>query len=497
MKSVPIKQSIWLNPITLIALVEFWERFNKYALRSFLVLYLISPTIIHHGHGLGWSISRSLNVYGIFVFGAYFFPVTGGIIGDKAVGSFKATVIGSIFIAVGQVILSQAFYTTSNSLVVIGLTFFAFGNGLFKPNIAKLVGEVGFRHSIPSQKCYSQFFIITNFGGIISGLSLGLIVTKLNSNYSAAFLISSVGMLLGALILLLSHKNLNVSNKQNKRTRPRRARLRMDLSSIQRKSEPSAFFSFGGSHWIPAFAGMTKRKLHLLVRSNGLGISAKEINSIIFILIIGFFTIFFWTGYQQMSGSLNIVLHKLTNRNFAGLEIPVAWFQSITPLFNVGLTLLFKRQLVGTKTNIESIPKRVLICIVIAGVSFFWISYTINSAINQNHQICMYIILLIYIGFSVGEVILSPTCLSSISQLIPHNKTSLILGVWFLFYGISSYLSGLLGKLINPNHQLNISNHVLALNLISAYQSLSIIILVGGAILWFARKPLVGLVCYE
>ena len=438
-----------VNPIVILAMVEFWERFNKYALRAFLVLYLISPTLAHGGSGLEWSISRSLHIYGIAIFSAYFFPIIGGAIGDKTLGAFNATLIGSISITVGQIIISQAYHSANSTLLVsIGLLLFAIGNGLFKPNIARLVGEVSQKRSLNCQNSYSLFFIITNFGGVISGLSLGIIVTHLNQNYAAAFIIAACGMTFGSLILLFFKYHL-ISNIKPKNLNRRFKRLKRTTNSSQTD------------------------------------------NPLIYILVIGIFTVLFWVGYQQMSGSLNIVLDRLTDRRLGNLIIPVAWFQSITPLFNVILSLLFKRHLIGTRTDVFSLPKRVFISTLIAGFVFLVISFVLMNVIKNHSHVIMLVIFISYIGFSIGEIILSPTCLSSISILIPAERTSFVMGVWFLFYGVASYLSGLIGKLINPHHNIDISNVELLTNIDHTYLLLSLIILLGSLCLLGVRRKLI------
>ena len=215
MLRINFKKSERINPIIILALVEFWERFNKYALRAFLVIYLISPVNVHEG--LGWSISNSLNVLGIAIFAAYALPILGGVVGDKLIGAFKSTLLGAFLIAAGQFIISRAVYTENTKLVIfIGVSLFACGNGLFKPNIAKLVGEVSDFYKIAKQSSYSTFFAITNLGGILSGLLLGLLVSKLQNNYSIAFVFAAFGMLLGCITLVVFKKRIDVGVNQNK-----------------------------------------------------------------------------------------------------------------------------------------------------------------------------------------------------------------------------------------------------------------------------------------
>src|SRR6185503_15643294 len=77
---------------------------------------------------------------------------------------------------------------------------------------------------------------------------------------------------------------------------------------------------FGGSH-------LTGRK-----PAEAEPLTAEEWQRIIAILVMGFFVIFFWMGFEQAGGTMNLFADKLTDRNLFGWEIPASYFQAINPL---------------------------------------------------------------------------------------------------------------------------------------------------------------------
>jgi len=112
---------------------EMWERVGFYTLMAVLVLYMDKV--------LGWSDSRKGDYYGIFLGLCYFVPLLGGWIGDRILGQTRTVRIGAALMAVGYVglALSSASQTAS---FYLGLFLIALGTGIFKVNMAVMVGNL-------------------------------------------------------------------------------------------------------------------------------------------------------------------------------------------------------------------------------------------------------------------------------------------------------------------------------------------------------------------
>lgn len=54
---------------------------------------------------------------------------------------------------------------------------------------------------------------------------------------------------------------------------------------------------------------------------------------ILLIVLLSFFSIFFWMAFEQMGSSLNLFALRNTDRSILGVEIPASVLQSINPLF--------------------------------------------------------------------------------------------------------------------------------------------------------------------
>jgi POT family proton-dependent oligopeptide transporter len=86
-------------------MVEFFERFTYYGMRSMLVLFLASP-LLAANPGFGVDGATAGAVYALFTGGAYLLAIPGGWIADRLIGQRKAIFGGGLLIAAGNFILA-------------------------------------------------------------------------------------------------------------------------------------------------------------------------------------------------------------------------------------------------------------------------------------------------------------------------------------------------------------------------------------------------------
>src|SRR5262245_44227954 len=97
------EQTLFGHPIGLFLLfiVEMWERFSYYGMRGLLVLYLMSSTqktSEHWNLGRGWTEAEASTLYGWYTGLAYLFPIFGGLIADKFIGTHRSMLVGGTLI---------------------------------------------------------------------------------------------------------------------------------------------------------------------------------------------------------------------------------------------------------------------------------------------------------------------------------------------------------------------------------------------------------------
>ena len=113
---------------------EMWERLAFYLMLGILLLYA-SDT---ERGGLGLSNKMAAEIYGTYMAFVYFTPFLGGLIADRFLGYRRSVFIGGLLMASGLFMLGFRGLPTLYG----GLTLLCLGNGLFKPNISAMVGNL-------------------------------------------------------------------------------------------------------------------------------------------------------------------------------------------------------------------------------------------------------------------------------------------------------------------------------------------------------------------
>jgi proton-dependent oligopeptide transporter, POT family len=179
-----------------------------------------------------------------------------------------------------------------------------------------------------------------------------------------------------------------------------------------------------------------------------------EIDRLIVIGFLSFFSILFWVSFEQAGSSMNIYAYKFTDRylQYFDFTIPATWFQSVNPLFIMLLAPLFAwlwQVLAKTSYNPNGTVK-FAIAFVFLGLGFVSLVIGASSIPRGASTGSAHLIWLVvaYLFHTMGELCLSPVGLSLVSKLSPVRMVSLMFGVWLFASAIGNYISGALSGMI-------------------------------------------------
>lgn len=464
------------HPVGLFVLffTEMWERFSYYGMRALLVLFLVSTLA---ENGWEWTRADALELYGIYTGLVYFTPLIGGYIADRLTGYRKAVLWGALIMTLGHA--SMALEGIQSYFFYVGLGLLILGNGLFKPNISSIVGQLYPDNSDRKDAGYTIFYMGINSGAFLGMLLCGYLGEKVGWHYG--FGLAGVFMFFGMLQFYFGQKifgKLGLSPKEDKQ-------VQQDTNQEKNTEE----------------VGKLPKKV---VRDR-----------LVVIGVLIFFSVFFWLAFEQAGGSMTIfandytdrvlegnaaiifkwvdailtvvplilltwVLGKLSiqiarkypatifftalsfliiwiiciwrlNREFTsvGTEITASWFQILNSFFIITLATPFAKMW-EVKFN-PSAPIKFAIGLILLGIGFGALAYG-SSAIPpgaKTASVSMIWLVLAYLFHTMGELCLSPVGLSYMSKLSPKNLIGLIMGFWFLSSAIALYLGGYIGSYID------------------------------------------------
>jgi POT family proton-dependent oligopeptide transporter len=189
----------------LLFFTEMWERFSYYGMRAILMLYMTKLWI---ENGLNIEGATASLIYGYFTGFVYLTPIIGGWIADNYLGQRKSITIGGITMFVGQLVL---FSINTHVGLAIGLLLLILGNGMFKPNISTMVGQLYRPNDDRRDSAFSIFYMGINLGALIAPIVIAILTDDIfaakgtdgqiiSYGYKYGFLAAAIGMAIGQLL---------------------------------------------------------------------------------------------------------------------------------------------------------------------------------------------------------------------------------------------------------------------------------------------------------
>ncbi len=416
---------------------ELWERFSFYALRGVLILYL---TVLTVNNGLGWNKSDALRLYGIYTGLIYITPLIGGWLADSICGQRKAVIAGAVLMASGLFILSMPnnFLPISENVVLYtGLTFLICGNGLFKPNISTMVGDLYAAEDTRRDSAFTIFYMGINIGSFLAGIIAGFVSSRYS--FKAVFAVAGGGMLFSLFLqTFLADRYLGGIG------------LRPNAQTTEKKT-------------------YDKQK-----------ITAEELNHLKAFFILGLFSVIFWAGFEQAGGLINLYTAEYTDRTIGSYTIPTVFFQSLNPLFIILLAPVFAWFWVKLgKRDPNSVVKFALALFFLGTGFLFMIAAVIQTETSPTGLASPLWLFGTYLFHTVGELCLSPTGLSMVTKLAPARYLSLMMGIWFGFSALANFIAGLIGSFVEN------------IGAMSIFTGISATAIVAAAVLWAFSNRLI------
>ncbi|EHZ2654559.1 peptide MFS transporter [Vibrio vulnificus] len=418
---------------------ELWERFSYYAMRAILVLYLTDTTI---NGGLGWSTKDALDLYGTYTGLVYITPLMGGYLADNYLGQRRSILIGGALMAIGQFTLAlpaDALGLGSLHTFYLGLALLIAGNGLFKPNISTMVGDLYQEGDNRRDGAFTIFYMGINLGALIAGVVSGSVTTEFG--WKAGFVAAGIGMLISLVMQM--------------------ALAQSWLGDIGR--EPAA-----------------KRDLAIKKSAQKEALTKEEVDRIKVILVMSLFTIVFWAGFEQAGGLMNIYTQQYTDRMIGSFEIPAAWFQSLNPFFIITLAPVLAVLWVKLGKREPNSPVKFALAMFFLALGFLCM---VGAVVEQSGDTSVKTSMLWLVGafffHTLGELCLSPIGLSLVTKLAPLRLASLMMGAWFGCNAIANYVAGYVGS------------HVGELGAMAIFSGIAVTATVSGVILLLFSNQLV------
>ena len=429
-------------PLWLLFLTEFWERFAFYGMRWALTLYIVAQ--FHAGAGSGEApANRIYGAYLALVYGAGLF---GGFVADRVLGAQRAILLGAVIMAGGLCLL----VVPQIDLFLCGLALVVVGNGLFKPNISALVGQLYPPGDARRDAGFTIFYMGINAGAFVSPLLTGWLAsawsaTPLEQNYRAVFLAAACGMLLSFVWFWFGRHRLGAVGATPPHARGARPVLNVTLLALFATPLVYLVLAKLGAAALAWALGLLWLGLAALLLREGARDGAVARDRVAAMLLVFLLNTVFWMFFEQAGSSFNFLAEKMVVRRFGEWEFPVAWFQSVNSLAVIALAPLVAAcwMRLARRGRPPSIPFKFGSGMLFNAAAFLLLMYAFAHLVDAQQKIPFWTLSAVYVLQSLGELCLSPIGLSMTTKLAPTRCAGLAMGGWFLSVANGNNLSGL------------------------------------------------------
>jgi POT family proton-dependent oligopeptide transporter len=457
--SAPAARTILGHPpgLFLLFAVEMWERFSYYGMRGLLVLYLIAATTgdtSGFNPGRGWSRAEASTLYGWYTGLAYLFPILGGIIADKLIGTHRSMLVGGLLITIGHIVLAVSGFGTlahdhlGMSVFIAGLALIVLGTGHFKPSVSVMVGQLYPQGDERRDAAFTIFYMGINLGAFLCAFICGTLGEKVGWHWG--FGSAAVGMVGGLVLYAILRPRYLAGVGLPPAGRDGTAAWGFLAVSLVLAGLFAVAYHSG---WLAAVNGLLTPAVMGVIAVVVVGLAAwfvavqrpEDRGPTASIFLFMAFNVFFWVAFEQAGSSINVFTEQNTDRRLFGTEIPATWFQSV----NAGLIFLLAPAFAGLWTWLgrrhldPSQPLKIALGLLFLGLGYVFMVWA-GLVARDGAKASMLLILLTYFWHTVGELCVSPTGLSYVTKVAPARFVSLLMGVWF----ISSFIANLAGGLI-------------------------------------------------
>lgn len=373
---------------------EAWERFSFYSMLSLFTLYLRDST-----EGFGWTEAEATSLYSWYLTLVYASPLVGGYLADRYFGYLRTTLIGALFFVAGHFLLS--FH--SITVVYVALCFLIAGNGLFKPNVSTMVGNLYPDGSPLKDQAFVIFYFGINVGAFVAPVTMEIV--KYYKGYHPAFAVAGIGMVVSLATLYFW-----------------RARVKMADSPVGIEAPGQS-----------ADAALE---------------SVPESRRVLALLVVFVIVIVFWMAFHQNGSTLTYWADDNTDWNVSGTisnAINPAW------ILILSFPLVALWRWLGARGREPSTPAKMTLGMLLTGLSFFVLYWAAKlgeatvagGADPYDYRVSPLWLIASYGIVTLGELNLSPMGLSLVSKVAPPRLRGMMMGGWFVATAVGNKLTAI------------------------------------------------------
>ena len=446
-------------------MTEMWERFSYYGMRALLVLYLTKHFL--------FSDEAAYGLYGSYVALVYGMHILGGAIADRYLGYRKAVLFGAVLLVCGHFgmafegPIAQKVTTTQGVDVIVrssqheqilylSLALIITGVGFLKSNISTIVGTLYEENDPRRDAGFTLYYMGINIGALMAMLLCGWLGEAYGWAYG--FGLAGFGMLMGMIVFsrgqqalegraepkkpeLLRQKVMGIVSVEHAIYAGGVAAVIVIWQLVQRAELVGDILQYGGGGVVLAVI------FYAVLKCN-----AVDRNRLFVLLTLTFFSVLFWSLFEQQATSMTLFTDRVVDRELWGLTVPAATVPFLNPLIIILFAPVFSGLWLALARagRDPSTPMKFVLALLLMGSSFGVLVLSAQFT-GPEGQVALIWLVLVYFLQTTGELCLSPVGLSAVTKLSLAHIASLLMGVWFLSNAAAGFVGAKIAAMTSAN----------------------------------------------
>lgn len=428
-----------------------FERCAYYTAKWLMAIFVVASVA---DGGLGLTKADGALMSSFIVAFTYITPVFGGIVADRWVSPRILVPIGEVLMGLGYLC---AWQSNGKLMLYAMIALVSIGTGFFKGVVSGVNGR-----QFPKadedmlNSVFSIQYSFVNIGSFCGTTFLSLLA--LNVSYRLTFLVCAILMFFDALWWIWGQRFIAndagkvpflIDNRVEKVDAKAKEKEAEPLTSIEKKRVAAILLCtlFSGIFWL--------------------------------IWYMVYLPVYYEFGPIEQNGL------GWANWNLGSFQMPTAWFDSINALTCIilgpVLAVVWAKMAARPKGDM-SMFKKTALGIILLGLAIVAMVAAALMSGEGDKAVGIWIIILVALLMSIGEMIFSPLGNSFINKFAPKKLLGTLLGVWPLIIFFSGLLYGPL------------YNWLANFRFIYAFGGVAAVVLICGIILWIASGSLDKLV---
>lgn len=424
--------------------IELWERFAYYGMRALLAVYIAQAFFSTVGQAE--ANAKASLIYGGYTALVYATGIAGGYVADRILGYQRSILLGAIIMAAGLFIL----LIEDLNWFLVGLAVIVAGNGLFKPNISTMIGQLYAPNDVRRDSGFTIFYMGINLGAFVAPM---ITATWIGASYGMkwGFFAAGIGMILSTLFLEFAKKSLGKVGLPEEGKEGWGPFFLVGLGALA--LSVVVYFLLTASTVLGYLLVGIMVGLCVYFIISGVKKGKVQLHRYIAMLILFVANACFWALFEQAGSSLNFFAREFSTPMIGDAESWAAGgfgiFQSLNPLYillfaPVFATLWPKLDKVGLN---PSIPRKFALGLIQVALGFYLLVFAINNMQNALGLVPWIFLAMCYLLHTTGELCLSPIGLSMVTKLADEHEVGLAMGGWFLSIAMAQYVAGIIAAI--------------------------------------------------